>query len=272
MDVCTTPGVPTLVDGEVTCVDGAVQPGVSYTYAIQPLLVRNGTPTWSLQFGAESSSVSIPGLLFAGAGPIVNVVVPGLATVPYPSGTELGDLLVLVVVNGRNKAPRRPSGWTDVVSRGIGGAQDFHLYAAQRIADGSTSVVVDIDTGGEGASLQVFRYDVPVGSPAPIVRASQVQSGFSATPTAQFVPTPDIITTSAATAMSIVAVRANNALSLVAGSTWTLRAAAMSTFGTTPMAWALADTTVGSATTVPSPTWQQVGAAARWLFGGSALG
>ena len=271
-DACLTSAMPTLVNGEVTCLDSVVQPGVSYTYAIQPVLVRNGTPTWSLQFGAESPSINIPGLLFAGAGPIVNVAAPGLVAVPYPSGTEFGDLLVIVVVNGRNKAPRRPSGWADVVSRGIGGAQDFHLYAAQRTADGSASVVVDIDTGAEGASLQVFRYDVPAGNPAPVVRASQVQSGFSTTATTQFVPTPDIITTSSATALSIVAVRASNALSLVSGSSWTLRAAATSTFGTTPMAWALADTTVGVATTVPSPTWQQVGVPARWVFGGSAFG
>ena len=271
-EVCTTSAVPTLVNGEVTCLDSVVQPGVPYTYSIQPVLVRNGTPTWSLQFGAESESISIPGLLFAGAGPIVNVAASGLVAVPYPSGTEVGDLLVIVVVNGRNKAPRRPSGWTDVVSRSIGGQQDFHLYGAQRTADGSTSVAVDIDSGAEGASLQVYRYDVPAGAQAPIVRASQVQSGFSATATAQFVPTPDITTTSAATAMSIVAVRASNALSLVAGSAWTLQAAATSTFGTTPVAWALADTTVGSAATVPSPTWQQAGVAARWVFGGSAFG
>jgi hypothetical protein len=271
-EACATSAVPTLVNGEVTCLDSAVQPGISYTYAVQPVLVRNGIPTWSLQFGTESPSINLPGLLFAGAGPIVNVVASGLVAVPYPSGTELGDLLVIVVVNGRNKAPRRPSGWTDVVSRGIGGAQDFHLYTAQRTADGSTSVTVDVDTGEEGASMQVFRYDVPAGNPVPVVRASQVQSGFSTTATAQFVPTPDIITTSSATALSIVAVRADNPLSLVGESSWTLRAAATSTFGTTPVAWALADTTVGSAATVPSPTWQQAGVAARWVFGGSAFG
>ena len=271
-EVCGGASSPATANGEVSCLDAPPQVGVSYTYAVQPQLLRNGTSTWSLSFGQESVAVAMPGLMFAGAGPVVNTTTAGIVNVPFPAGTEVGDLLVLVVVNGRNKAPRRPAGWTDVVSRGIGGAQDFHLFSTQRIADASGSVSVDIDTGIEGASLQVFRYDVPTGSPAPIVRASQVQSGFSTTATSQLVPTPDIITTSSATAISIVAVRANNSLSLAPGSAWVVRSASTSAVGTTPLAWALADTTVGTAASVASPTWQQSGTPARWVFGGSAFG
>lgn len=271
-EVCLGIASPTIANGEATCLDASVQVGTSYTYAVQPQLLRNGTSTWSLSFGQESVTVALPGLMFAGAGPVVNTTTAGIVNVPFPSGTEVGDFVVLVVVNGRNKAPRRPAGWTDVVSRGIGGAQDFHLYSAQRIADGLNSVQVDIDTGVEGASLQVFRYDVPAGSAAPILRASQVQSGFSTTATSQLVPTPDIITTAPATAISLVAVRANNPLSLVAGSNWVLRSASASIPGTTSLAWALADTTVGVASTIASPTWQQSGIPSRWVFGGSAFG
>ena len=256
----------------MACLDVTPQVGTTYQYAIQPVLIRSGTATWSLPFGAESASVGIAGLTFAGVGPIVSVSTAGLVSVPYPIGTEPGDFLILIATNGRNKAPRRLAGWTDIVSRGIGGAQDFHLYAAQRIADGSTSVIVDVDTSVEGASLQVVRYDVPTGVPAPILRASQVQAGFSTTATVQFVPTPDIITTAPATAISIVAVRASNALSVIAGSGWTLRSAAATTPGTVAVAWAIADVNVGVASTVPSPTWQQSGAPARWVFGGSAFG
>ena len=271
-EVCLGIASPTIANGEATCLDTSLQAGTSYTYAVQPQLLRNGTSTWSLSFGQESVTVALPGLMFAGAGPVVGTTTSGIVTVGYPSGTEAGDLLVLVVVNGRNKAPRRLSGWSDVVSRGVGGAQDFHLYSAQRIADGASSVSVDVDTGVEGVSLQVFRYDVPTGSAAPIVRASQVQSGFSTTATSQLVPTPDIITTAPATAVSIVAVRANNSLSLVPGSAWSLRSASVATVGTTALAWALADTTVGTAATVTSPKWQQSGTPARWVFGGSAFG
>lgn len=271
-DVCVGTSSPSIANGEATCLDASPQVGTSYTYAVQPQLLRNGTSTWSLSFSQESATVAVPGLLFAGAGPVVNTTSAGIVNVAFPSGTEVGDFVVLVVVNGRNKAPRRPAGWSDVVSRGIGGAQDFHLYSAQRIADGVNSVQVDIDTGVEGASLQVFRYDVPAGSMAPIVRASQVQSGFSTTATTQLVPTPDIITTAPATAISIVAVRANNSLSLVPDSAWVLRSASSSTPGTTSLAWALADTTVGAASTIVSPTWQQLGTPARWVFGGSAYG
>lgn len=271
-EVCTGSAVPTETSGEVSCLDTSLQTGETYRYAIQPVLIRSGMSTWSLPFGAESGPVGIAGLVFAGVGPIISVTSPGLVSVPYPVGTESGDFLVLVVVNGRNKAPRRPAGWTDVVSRGIGGAQDFHLYVAQRIADNAASVVVDVDTGSEGSSLQVVRYDVPPGVSAPTLRASQVQSGFSTAATVQFVPTPDIITTGPATALSIVAVRASNGLSVVAGSAWTLRLSAVATSGTTPLAWAVADSIVGAASTVPSPTWQQTGNPARWIFGGSAFG
>ena len=271
-EVCVGASSPTTANGEVSCLDASPQVGTSYTYAVQPQLLRNGTSTWSLSFGQESVAVGLPGLMFAGAGPVVNTTTAGIVNVPFPAGTEIGDFLVLVAVNGRNKAPRRPAGWTDVVSRGIGGAQDFHLYSTQRIADGASSVSVDIDTGIEGASLQVFRYDVPAGSPAPIVRASQVQSGFSTSATSQLIPTPDIITTTSATAISIVAVRANNSLSLAPGSAWVVRSTSTSAAGAIPLAWALADTTVGTATSVASPTWQQSGTPARWLFGGSAFG
>ena len=271
-DVCGGASSPVTVNGEASCLDASPQVGTTYTYAVQPQLLRNGTSTWSMSFSQESVAVALPGLMFAGAGPVVNTATAGIVNVPFPAGTEIGDFLVLVVVNGRNRAPRRLPGWTDVVSRGIGGAQDFHLYSAQRIADGVNSVQVDIDTGVEGASLQVFRYDVPAGSPAPTIRASQVQSGFSTTVTSQLVPTPDIITTAPATAISLVAVRANNSLSLVPGSPWVLRSAAASIPGTTSLAWAIADTTVGVASTVASPTWQQSGTPARWVFGGSAFG
>lgn len=271
-DVCDGVASPALVDGEVSCLDSSAQRAVIYTYAIQPALTRNGSPTWNLEFGSESAAISNPGLTFAGAGPVVSTTSAGLVTVPYPSETKIGDLLVLVVVNGRNKGPRRPNGWADVVSRGIGGSQDFHLYSAQRVADAANSVIVDVDTGVEGATLRMYRYDVPAGSPAPVVRARQVQSGFTTTATAQMIPTPDIVTTAAAMAISIVAVRANNTLSLLPGSAWTLRATEGGATGTTPISCALADAAVGSAVSVPSPTWQQSENPSRWIFGGSAFG
>ena len=271
-EVCAGTSGPTIANGEASCIDSAPLIGVPSTYAVQPALVRGGVTTWNMAYGAESQSVTVPGLLFAGSGTVINTVTSGIVNVPYPAGTEIGDLLLLVAVNGRNRAPRRLVGWTDVVSRGIGGGQDFHLFAAQRIADGSGSVAVDVETGTEGASLQVLRYDVPNGNPPPILRASQVQSGFSSSATANLVPAPDIITTAAATAVSIVAVRAANTISLVAGSAWTLRSVATSSPGTVSLAWALADTATGAAATVVSPTWQQSGTPARWIFGGSAFG
>lgn len=271
-EVCAGTSGPTIANGEASCIDSAPLIGVPSTYAVQPALVRGGVTTWNMAYGAESQSVTVPGLLFAGSGAVINMVASGIVNVPYPAGTEIGDLLLLVAVNGRNRAPRRLVGWTDVVSRGIGGGQDFHLFAAQRIADGSGSVAVDVETGTEGASLQVLRYDVPAGSAAPTVRASQTQSGSTSNSSSQLVPTPNIVTTAPATAISIVAVRDDNSLSLVPGSSWVLRSASTSNPGSTSLAWALADTTVGAASTVTSPTWQQSGTPRRWLFGGTAFG
>jgi hypothetical protein len=271
-EVCTGSSSPSVANGETTCLDASTQSGTSYTYAVQPQLLRNGTPTWSLSFSQESSTVALQGLIFAGAGPVVNARYSEFVTVQFPPGTEAGDLVVLVVVNGRNSDPLRPTGWTEVVSRGIGGSQDFHLYSAQRISDGSNSVRVGIDARNDGASLQVFRYDVPAGSAAPTVRASQTQSGSTSNSSSQLVPTPNIVTTAPATAISIVAVRDDNSLSLVPGSSWVLRSASTSKPGSTSLAWALADTTVGAASTVTSPTWQQSGTPRRWLFGGTAFG
>ena len=118
-DVCTGSSSQTIGNGQVSCLDSTLQVGSTYTYAIQPTLVRNGTNTWSLAYGQESSPVAIAGLTFAGAGPIVNTTTAGLISVPYPTGTKLGDLLILVVVNGRNRMPRKLAGWTEIVSRGL---------------------------------------------------------------------------------------------------------------------------------------------------------
>jgi len=271
-EVCAGASVPAGSPGEVSCTDYSVQVGTAYTYAVQPWLLRDGIGTWSLPFGAASSPIAVPILTYAGASSVVDLASSGSATVPYPVGTEVGDLLVLVVVNGRNRAPSKLVDWTEVVSRGIGGSQDFHLFAAQRIADSAGSVIVDVDARSAGASAQVLRYSVAEGSGPPVLRASQTQSGVSATATIELMPTPDIITTASAIALSIVAVRAANPLSVASGSVWALRSVASSTPGTTSLAWALADAAVGSATSISSPTWMQGGTATRWIFGGSAFG
>ena len=271
--VCSGAGAVASTSVSVTCTDTTVQRGVSYTYTVQPQLWRFSTPTWSLPEGPASDPTALPGTVFASSGAVVTTTNSGIVDVPYPVGTEAGDLLLLVVVNGRNRAPTRTTGWTDVASRGIGGASDFHLFVAQRIADTATSTQVTVDGRVGGAALQVLRYDTLPGAPVPQLAALQQVAGDTVQAALQFVPSPDLVTTSNATVLSVVAVRNQSEISVVAAGGWTRRVMATASPGGVPLAWALADRFVVQAGTVTSPTWQQAGSpVSRWIFAGSAFG
>ena len=271
--VCSAAGDVVSTTTEVSCTDVAPARGTTYTYTVQPQLWRFATPTWNLPEGPASDATALPGAVFASSGPVVTTLSSGVVDVPYPVGTEPGDLLLLVVVNGRNRAPTRTTGWTDIASRGIGGSSDFHLYAGQRIADTAASTQVTVDGRGGGAALQVIRYDTLPGAPVPQVAVVQQVSGETATASAQLLPGPDLATTGDAVAVSIVAVRSAGNLSLAVPSGWTQRSLAAASPGGVPLAWALADRFVVQPASVASPTWQQSGTpVSRWIYAGSAFG
>lgn len=271
--VCGGAGAVVSSPVSVSCTDSTVQRGVTYSYTVQPQLWRFAAPTWSLAEGPASDPTALPGTTFASSGPVVTTVSSGIVDVPYPSGTEAGDLLVLVVVNGRNRAPTRTTGWTDVASSGIGGQSDFHLYVGQRIADAASSAQVTVDGRAGGAALQVLRYDTLPGAPTPQSAAVAQVFGASAQATVQFVPSPDVVTTSNATAVSVVAVRNQGDVSLAEPAGWTRRTVATASPVGVALSWAVADRFVVQAAPVASPTWQQAGApASRWIFAGSAFG
>jgi hypothetical protein len=271
--VCAATGAVVSSSASVSCTDSSVQRGVTYSYTVQPQLWRFSTPTWSLPEGPSSDATALAGTVFASSGTVVTTTTTGTVDVPYPAGTEPGDLLILLVVNGRNRPPTRTTGWTDVASSGIGGQSDFHLYVGQRIAETATSAPVTVDGRAGGVALQVLRYDTLPGAPVPRLAAAQQVFGTSAQATVQFVPSPDLATTANATALSVVAVRNQGDISLAAPSGWTRRVAATVSTGGVPLAWALADTFVVQPVTVPSPTWQQAGSpVSRWIFAGSAFG
>lgn len=271
--VCSAPGDVVSSPTEVSCTDATAARGIPYTYTVQPQLWRYATPTWSLPEGPASDVTALPGTVFASSGPVVTTLNSGIVDVPYPAGTEPGDLLLLLVVNGRNRQPSRTTGWTDIASRGIGGSSDFHLYAGQRIADTATSAPVTVDGRGGGAALQIIRYDTLPGAPVPQVAVVQQVSGETATATAQLLPGPDLVTTGVAVALSIVAVRSAGDVSLAVPSGWTQRSLAAASSGGVPLAWAVADRFVVQAATVASPTWQQSGTpVSRWIYAGSAFG
>jgi hypothetical protein len=270
--VCADPSSFVHTGTNVSCTDTSVTDGVTFSYTVQARLARSGATTWTGIVSAASNPVSTARVRFAGAGELVTSVSSEVVTVPYPSGTEPGDLVFLVVETGRNKAPSKPSGWNVVASRSIVGSEDFHLFLAQRIADASGSVTVNVDGRNGGIALRVFRYDVPTGwpVPAPVVTADQDAASASASLT--FAPSPDLVATASGVAVSVVAIRSTAALDLVQANGWVVRSTTSVTPSTVPLGFALADTMVFGAGGIPSPTWRQTGIASRWIHWGSAFG
>ena len=272
VDACT-PATAMMESGStIACTDTAVVDGVSYSYTVQARLTRPGAVTWTGLVSSASAPISTARILYAGAGELVTSVSSEVVTVPYPSGTEPGDLVFLVVETGRNKAPSKPSGWNVVTSRSIVGSEDFHLFVAQRIADASGSVTVNVDGRNGGIALRVFRYDVPTGwpVPAPVVTADQDAASASASLT--FAPSPDLVATASGVAVSVVAIRSTAALDLAQTNGWVVRSTTSVTPSTVPLGFAIADTMVFGAGGIPSPTWRQTGIASRWIHWGSAFG
>jgi hypothetical protein len=81
-----------------------------------------------------------------------------------------------------------------------------------------------------------------------------------------------VATTATAMAISLVAVRGPNDLTLSVANGWTRRSDSIATPGAESLGWALADKYVTAAVTVASPTWQQSGTPTRWIYAGTALG
>lgn len=270
--VCAATGAIVLSGSTLTCDDTAVLDGISYSYTVRSRLVRDGAITWTGITSASSAPLTVNRTRFAGVGPLVTSVSSGPMTVPYPTGTRVGDLLVLVVEVGRNKGPVTPTGWTALASRSITGADDFHLYVAQRIADGSGSVTVDVDARNGGALSRVVRYEVPVGASTPMVVATTAQDGSTTGATSQFTPSPDLRTSGAAVALAIVATRGGGSIGLSATHGWTLRDSVVATPSTVPLGFAIADAVVARADTVASPTWSLSSGSSRWIYWGSAFG
>jgi len=256
----------------VSCTDTSVTDGVTFTYTVQPRLARPGATTWTGLVSAASNPVSTARIRYAGAGALVTSVSSGSVSVPYPVGTEQGDLLFLVVETGRNKVPSKPSGWNIVASRSIGGSEDFNLFVAQRIADASGAVMMNVDGRNGGIALRVFRYDVPTGWPTPVPVVTVDQDAASASASLTFAPSPDLVASAAGVAVSLVAIRSTATLDLVQANGWVVRSMTSVTPSTVPLGFAIADAVVSGAGTVPSPTWRQTGTASRWIHWGSAFG
>ena len=265
--VCTAPNSITVSPGSIQCVDTTAISGVSYTYSQQPYLnISNSTP-WSLTTSSPSSTVTAPRLSYIDSGPDVSSTGPAV-TVPYPSTVELGDLLILIAVCGVNKAPAIPTGWNQVVSRGVSGQSNAFLLVAWRIADGAPAPSLDPRSTGSGTSARILNYGRFQGNLAnPVIATSGVVSG-TATASTSFTPSPDIVTSgSNAAVISIVAMSAANSPTLSTPRGFTQRISQNLTPGSGSLGLGVADTTVAVAGgSTASPTWTQSGTPRDWIY------
>ena len=265
--VCTGAHLPTVSQGTARCTDTTATSGVSYTYSQQSFLdIANSTP-WSLPASSSSSSVSAPRLSYIDSGPDASSTGPAV-TVPYPASVELGDLLILIAICGVNKAPATPTGWNQIVSRGVSGSSNAYLLVAWRVADGSPAPSLDPRSNGSGTSARILNYGRFQGNLAnPVVATSGVVSG-TATASATLTPSPNVVTNgSNATVISIVAMSAANSPSLSTAQSFTQRISQNLTPGSGSLGLGVADMTVATAgRSTSSPTWTQSGTARDWIF------
>ena len=264
-EVCVTGNAPKVSADLVTCSDPTVVADQSYTYAQQPLLLRNTTPTWSRPLSGPSGTVVGPRILFANVGATVTST-GGSVIVPYPDGTQIGDILVLASVSGRQNAPSAPTGWTVLANTGLSGGSAMRFFVAWRLADGSSSLSWNPSANATGASVRIVRYRRGNGNVAtPTLATAQVVSGSGASGT-QFTPSPDVVTTSNnAQVVSLVVVRTQTTLTLSTPRGFRLDGFEGLTPGTVGHTIGIGGAQAVVAGQIPSPTWASTLAGA-WVF------
>jgi hypothetical protein len=267
LHVCLGSDAPTTNAGKVVCTDRSGQAEAIYTYAITPVVVRNGVDTWSRPAGAASNQVVVPRIAYASTGAVVASTSNGSISVPYPSGTQPGDVLVLVSVTGRNSTPSAPTGWTQLARVAVNGASLVGLLVAWRLADAGQSVQFDPAANPSGSATYVMRLArVSGSSTTPTVATPVIISGTSTVST-QFVPSPEPVTSGAnATVVSIVATRSASAPTLLDARGFAVRTSASVTPGTATLGWGVATTQSVPAGTVAMPQWAQSGPPGPWTF------
>jgi hypothetical protein len=264
VEVCSGTDAPVVSGSLVSCVDRTVQADASYTYTEQPLLIRQSQTTWSRPTSNVSNALVGPRLYFAEVGPTVTGK-GGPLDVPYPSGTQVGDVLVLVSVSGRQNAPNVPAGWSSLVSLGLSGGNAMRLFVAWRIADSGTSVRFDPAANGTGASVRIVRYARERGNAATSVVAAAQAVASSGASSLTFTPTPDLVTNGPNShAISVVAVRSLSGPVLSADGVFSLENSETSSAGSVGQGVGVAGGQVLSAGTVNSPSWSAATAAA-WV-------
>jgi len=273
--VCTGASAPTASTGTVGCVDSTVQPGRTYRYVQQPVLVQNGVETWSQPPSAPSQPVTVPPVVtgprfvFAAVSAAVTSTKSGPVSLDYPAGTAPGDLLVLVSFGGRSALPMLPVGWTEAASVSTRGSDASHLFVAWRVADSSGAATFDAQSNSAGTVTRVLRYARATGVSDVPTPAGPAASGVAAT--GATASSAGVATTAAsATVVEVAAIRGAAAIRLASGSV-SARVAEAVEPGRVPLALGAADAFAPSAGPTAGATWQQDGSSADWLWASVAF-
>lgn len=273
--VCTGAAAPVASAGTVGCVDSTAQPGRTYRYVQQPVLVRNGVDTWSQPPSSPSQPITVPVMVtgprfvFASVSTAVTSTKSGPVSLPYPAGTAVGDLLVLVSFGGRSTLPTAPAGWSEVASVSTKGSDASHLYVAWRAADSSGAATFDAQSNSAGTVTRMVRYARATGVMDPPALAGTATSGTAAAgPTA--VSAGVATTASSATVVEVAAIREAAAIRL-ASSSLNARLGDTVTPGRVSLSVGVADAFVPSASPAVGATWQQDGSTADWLWASVAF-
>lgn len=268
--VCTGANAPVISGANTTCNDAGVVAGTSYTYAEQPSTAVGAVTTWSRPVSAASTTITPPNWKFGQLGTVATSTNNTAFALSYPVTTVVGDILILLAASNNKNAPPAPAGWTELVSLSVN-TSPFSLLVAWRIADNATSVSFKSAANATGAFATILNYGHAFSSTgSPVVAHAAAQSS-SGTASATFTPPANVTTTAtAARAISIVAVRANNPLSLSSAAGYTVRGAINQIVGSgsSAISLAIADTVVQTSGSTPTaPTWAQSGTAAQWASG-----
>ncbi len=273
--VCAGASAAVVTSGTAGCVDSTAQPGRTYRYVQQPVLVRNGVDTWSQPPSAPSSPISVPAVVigprfvFASVSAAVTSTKSGPVSLSYPAGTAPGDLLVLVSFGGRSSLPTLPIGWSEAASVSTRGSDASHLFVVWRAADSSGSVSFDAQSNSAGTVTRLLRYARATGVTDPPSLAGPTASGVAstgATATSAGVAT----TAASATVVEFAAIREATAIRLVSSSLG-VRVAESVAPGRVALAVGVADGFAPSVGQTTGASWQQDGSAAEWLWASVAF-
>lgn len=269
--------------GETKVVGVAGANGVTYTSG-SLIPISAATYRWTVDYSGDADNLAIVGdcgaagstvtiatapLSYTAVGAPTSTTSNGSATVNYPAGTVVNDLLILVEINADGGNTSTPSGWTLLANQSTNTPSNFGIRVWTRLSAGETSVNLGFKSGAGGSTAWVTRYTRSSGYPPnPTTATAAVRSGVSAA-SSTLTPSPNL-TTSAANArvISIVAIRSLNAVSLTSPQSFGLRSVRTATpIGGAGVTVAVSDTLQTSAGSTPvSPTWTQSGTAAQWAW------